>query len=127
MALLQRGNDNDDELAVILLHVRELLNTRRGASALCAEYGLPDSNDLLQIPGPPGRLMCRAIRECLDRHEPRLQILGIDEQQAEAGAVRLDFLLRVRLRTDREHRTLQLVAAMDIGGRMTVRIHDRVS
>lgn len=70
----QRG-DASDPYALsrsVLAHVQKMLNVRQGNVAALPDFGLPDINDLAHRHGNPVPELKKAIKQCIERFEPRL-------------------------------------------------------
>jgi type VI secretion system protein len=81
--LLQRladragGKPDSLQAQAVLEHLRQLLNTRQGSSALDPLYGIPDFTDLLHS-FPDGLFVLqRALAETITRYEPRLRAVSV--------------------------------------------------
>jgi type VI secretion system protein len=70
----QRGTASDTYALSrsVLAHVRKMLNVRQGNVAALPDFGLPDINDLAYRHGNPVPELKKAIKQCVERFEPRL-------------------------------------------------------
>jgi type VI secretion system protein len=104
--------------ADVLAHLRLLLNVRRGASALDAEYGLPDLTDLAhRIPeGLP--MLQRILSETIARHEPRLRNVIVRGLPSPADAPQLRFEVLAALS---DGAPLRFQTVLSHGGQVSVR------
>jgi type VI secretion system protein len=68
-----KGSPEPSELELVLEHLRCLLNTRRGNSALDPSYGIPDLTDALHAYPLSASAICAELASTVRRYEPRLQ------------------------------------------------------
>ena len=81
----------------ILDHLRSLLNSRQGNSALDPEYGVPDFVD--QIHNFPGGLLelQRSLQRTIARYEPRLTAISVRPQRVAIDTLTLHFEISAAL------------------------------
>lgn len=77
----------------IISNLNNLFNTRRGFVAHLPDYGLPDITEIYRdIPDSVLKLQT-AIRDAVEKYEPRLRRVRVEHQQTEPFAMRLVFLV----------------------------------
>jgi type VI secretion system protein len=81
----------------VLGNLRRLFNARRGSLAHVPEYGLPDLSDV--SPSSPEKIEALrvAIREAVERFEPRLQKVRVTREGGRADSSHLVFLLSAQM------------------------------
>ncbi len=122
MAALARGEPEPRLETLVRDHLRALLNTRQGSSALDAEYGLPDFTDLV-VAFPDGRdHMCAAIATCIRRYESRLTNVTVEVLQPADDLQKMEALLRFVIRGTLKNGggSLSLRSNITPGGTVTV-------
>jgi len=92
--------EGEQQLHSVLGNLRRLFNARRGSLAHVPEYGLPDLSDV--SPSSPEKIEALrvAIRESVERFEPRLQKVRVTREGGRADASHLVFLLSAQLGRD---------------------------
>lgn len=81
----------------VLQHLRVLLNTRQGNSALDPLYGVPDFTDLVHN-FPDGLLaLRRLIAQTIERYEPRLSRVSVRPTRILRDVLVLHFDVRAEL------------------------------
>ena len=68
-----------------------MLNTRRGNAPVAPEYGIPDIVDLLHSFPESIRIMERAIRNTIEKYEPRLTNVRVRHLMPEDDVFMLHF------------------------------------
>src|SRR5262245_59076099 len=89
--------EGEQLLHSVLGNLRRLFNARRGSLAHVPEYGLPDLSDV--SPSSPQKIEALrvAIREAVERFEPRLQNVRITREPGPADSPHLVFLLSAQM------------------------------
>src|SRR5262245_59408158 len=92
--------EGEQQLHSVLGNLRRLFNARRGSLIHVPEYGLPDLSDV--SPSSPEKIesLRVAIREAVERFEPRLQNVRVTRETRRADIVDLVFMLSVQNGTD---------------------------
>jgi type VI secretion system protein len=90
------GRVNDS----ILEHLRRILNTRQGNVPIADDYGIPDFLDLLHsFPGSV-REIERALRQAIQKFEPRLMAARVSFIPNEEDPLSLRFRIAARISSD---------------------------
>jgi type VI secretion system protein len=81
----------------ILDNLNRLFNSRRGSIAHLPDYGLPDITQVYRdlpysIEGLRG-----AIREAVEKYEPRLRRVRVEHQKGDPYAMRITFILTAEM------------------------------
>lgn len=77
----------------VVSHLRYLFNTRRGSLAHLPDYGLPDVADAYRDHADPGEPLRAALKEIIERYEPRLRRVRVESRETDAHAMRLILLV----------------------------------
>ncbi|MCL1986210.1 MAG: type VI secretion system baseplate subunit TssE [Betaproteobacteria bacterium] len=72
-----------DEDESIRLHLLRMLTIRQGAVQSLPDYGLPDLNDLTLSRAELIQQGCAAIKECIEKYEPRLRSVTVEHASEE--------------------------------------------
>jgi type VI secretion system protein len=89
--------EGEQQLHSVLGNLRRLFNARRGSLLHVPEYGLPDLSDV--SPSSPEKIesLRVAIREAVERFEPRLQKVRVTREGGRADSSHLVFLLSAQM------------------------------
>ena len=89
--------EGEQQLHSVLGNLRRLFNARRGSLIHVPEYGLPDLSDV--SPSSPEKIesLRVAIREAVERFEPRLQKVRVTREGGRADSSHLVFLLSAQM------------------------------
>ena len=92
--------EGEQQLHSVLGNLRRLFNARRGSLVHVPEYGLPDLSDV--SPSSPEKIesLRVAIREAVERFEPRLQKVRVTREGGRADSSHLVFLLSAQMGPD---------------------------
>lgn len=91
----------------VVSHLGYLFNTRRGSLQHLPDYGLPDVAEVYRDMPDSVEPLRTAIREVVERYEPRLKRVRVEQADTDLHAMRLVFIVsgqtvggdRVRLET----------------------------
>jgi type VI secretion system protein len=89
--------EGDHRLRSILGNLGRLFNTRRGSLPHAPEFGLPDITDVSRAAPAEVESIRRAIRESVERFEPRLRRVRVDQDVSDASSPYLVFLLSAEI------------------------------
>ena len=89
--------EGEQQLHSVLGNLRRLFNARRGSLIHVPEYGLPDLSDV--SPSSPEKIesLRVAIREAVERFEPRLQKVRVTREGSRVDSSHLVFLLSAQM------------------------------
>ena len=90
--------EGEQQLHSILGNLRRLFNARRGGLRHLPEYGLPDLSDVTASDADEVEGVRLAIRDAVQRFEPRLQQVRVQREPSPRDASHLVFLLSAELR-----------------------------
>lgn len=91
----------------VVSHLGHLFNTRRGSLAHLPDYGLPDVAEVYRDMPDSVEPLRLAIREVIERYEPRLRRVRVEQGETDLNSMRLVFIVsgqtpggeRIRLET----------------------------
>jgi len=83
----------------ILDNLNRLFNSRRGSIAHLVDYGLPDITQVYRDLPYSVEGLRQAIRETVEKYEPRLRRVRVDHQKGDPYAMRITFILSAELLT----------------------------
>jgi type VI secretion system protein len=89
--------ESDHRLRSILGNLGRLFNTRRGTLPHVPEFGLPDSSDVSRAAPAEVESIRRAIRESVERFEPRLHRVRVDRDMSDPSSPYLVFLMSAEI------------------------------
>lgn len=81
----------------ILDNLNRLFNTRRGSIAHLPDYGLPDITQIYRDLPYTIEGLRQAIKEAVEKYEPRLRRIKVEQQKGDSYAIRIAFLLSAEL------------------------------
>jgi len=94
---LSDAPESEHRLRSILGNLARLFNTRRGTLAHVPEFGLPDISDVSRAAPAEVEAIRRAIRESVERFEPRLRQVRVDQDTSDTSSPYLVFLLSAEI------------------------------
>lgn len=84
----------------VVRHLQRLLNTHQGSVQVADDYGLPDIMHVLQQ-GPDAALdLENAIRDVIEKYEPRITGVRVRLAPSDDGKFSLTFNVQGKLRSD---------------------------
>jgi type VI secretion system protein len=78
-------------VASVMEHLGKMLNTRRGNAPVAPDYGIPDVVDMIHSFPESIRIMEQAIRNTIEKYEPRLTNVRVKHTAAEDDVFSLHF------------------------------------
>ena len=109
-------------LGSVITNVQNMLNTRLGSVKGLEEYGMPDFNDVVnQFPDAISRI-CYAIRDFLERYEPRLQQVYVYYLPDPDQPLLLKFAVEASLRHRGQTSKVAFDTVLTGAGQATVRV-----
>jgi type VI secretion system protein len=113
--------ENTDQLAEsVLRHLSNMLNTRHGHTLTLPDYGLPDLVDLFHAFPEAIGLMQKAIRDTIEKYEPRLRNVRINLAESEEDMLNLHFEVTAELVTAQERASVLFETSIDTAGQVRV-------
>lgn len=105
----------------VLLHLQKVLNTRQGGVPIAADFGLPDFNDVLHAQSGAPREIEKAIRQTIQKYEPRLKSVRVKYIPFKEDLLSLNFEIHGRLALEGSEQPVVFESLMDGDGRITIR------
>lgn len=102
-------------------HLDRMLNTRQGIAETVPEYGLPNLVDLIHSFPEAIDICRRSIRASIERYEPRLRNVVVNNVPDEDDPFHLRFEIRAQLVTEREAMPVSFFTTLDSSGQADVR------
>lgn len=90
-------NEDRHRYLSVMSNLNRLFNTRQGSIAHLPEYGLPDISSVYRDAPRSIDGLRRAIKEAIQRYEPRLQRVRVEHEETDQYAMRLIFILKAEL------------------------------
>jgi type VI secretion system protein len=81
----------------VISNLNRLFNTRRGAILHLPDYGLPDISEIYRDMPYSLTGLQQAIRDAVEKYEPRLRRVRIEHQKTDPYSMRLEFVLHAEL------------------------------
>lgn len=94
---VEEADDVQQRVLSILDNLNRLFNSRRGSIAHLPDYGLPDITQVYRDLPYSIEGLRTAIKESVERYEPRLRRVRVEHQQGDAFAMRITFILTAEL------------------------------
>ena len=115
------GPDPKRMVASIVRHLERILNTRWGSAQTADDYGIPDFTDLRSGLPDAIRDLERAIRNTIQKYEPRLEAVRVKFIPQEKTMLAVSFQIVARLILEGEKNPVVFESTMDPDGRVTIR------
>ena len=90
---LREVSESQHRLLSVMDNLNRLFNSRRGSIAHLPEYGLPDLTEIYVDAPESFEVLRKAIREAVERYEPRLRRVRVDPPQVDRQAMHVVFLI----------------------------------
>lgn len=105
----------------IIRHLERILNTRWGSAQTVDDYGIPDFTDLRSGLPDATRDLERAIRNTIQKYEPRLEAVRVKFIPQEETMLTVSFQIVARLALEGEKNPVTFQSVMDSDGKVTIR------
>jgi type VI secretion system protein len=105
----------------IVRHLERILNTRWGSAQIADDYGIPDLTDLRSGLPDAIRDLERAIRNTIQKYEPRLEAVRVKFIPQEETMLTVSFQIVARLALEGEKNPVTFQSVMDSDGKVTIR------
>lgn len=115
------GPDPKRMVASIVRHLERILNTRWGSAQTADDYGIPDLTDLRSGLPDAVRDLERAIRNTIQKYEPRLEAVRVKFIPQEETMLTVSFQIVARLALEGEKNPVTFQSVMDSDGKVTIR------
>jgi type VI secretion system protein len=114
------GPDPKRMVASIVRHLERILNTRWGSAQIAADYGIPDFTALRSGLPDAIRDLERAIRDTIQKYEPRLEAVRVRFIPQEETILTVSFQIVARLVLEGEKNPVTFQSVMDSDGKVTI-------
>jgi type VI secretion system protein len=115
-------SENTGELVrSVLRHLQKLLNSRREHAPAQMDYGIPDSTEVVHNFPESIAEMQRAIRESIEKYEPRLSAVNVVHVEGQDDQFTLRFQITAQLSTPKDRPHVCFDTLVDSAGRVQVR------
>ncbi len=120
---LARRSTSDERLAIngVIAHLEKLLNTRQGNALIAPDYGIPDFGELLHTYPESIKEMERALKQAIQKYEPRLKGVRVKFVPNEDNPLDLSFEIKAKLALDRETAPVFIESIVDSDGKISLR------
>ena len=105
----------------IVRHLERILNTRWGSAQIADDYGIPDLTDLRSGLPDAVQNLERAIRNTIQKYEPRLEAVRVKFIPQEETILTVNFQIVARLAVEGEKNPVTFQSVMDSDGKVTIR------
>ncbi|NIO05778.1 MAG: type VI secretion system baseplate subunit TssE [Deltaproteobacteria bacterium] len=105
----------------IVRHLERILNTRWGSAQIADDYGIPDFTALRSGLPDAIRDLERAIRNTIQKYEPRLEAVRVKFIPQEETILTVSFQIVARLAVEGEKNPVTFQSVMDSDGKVTIR------
>ena len=114
--------ENTQQLAdSILRHLQRMLNTRQGHALIQSEYGMPDVVELRHTLPEMINEARRAIRNSIEKFEPRLRNVDVTYVPSEDNVLNLKFEITAELVTEKEEASVWFETAVSPSGHIEIK------
>jgi type VI secretion system protein len=108
-------------LSSVLEHVGKMLNTRRGNAPVAPDYGIPDIVDMIHSFPESIRIMEQAIRDTIEKYEPRLSNIRVRHTEFDEEIFSLHFEVTAALVLSSSKKPVRFETKVDNSGEVSVR------
>jgi len=115
------SEDPKKVLDSVMLHLQKVLNTRQGGVQIAEDYGLPDFNDVFNSQAGAPREIEKAIRQTIQKYEPRLKAVRVKYIQLEDDLLSLNFEIHARLAVENSDEPVIFESQIGDDGKITIR------
>ncbi len=98
-----------------------MLNTRRGNAPVAPDYGIPDIVDMVHSFPESIRIMEQAIRDTIEKYEPRLSNIRVHHSEMEEDIFSLHFEVTAVLAPTGSKKPVRFETKVDNNGEVSVR------
>lgn len=113
--------DPKKTIASVVSHLQRILNTRQGSVPIADDYGVPDFTDALRNYPESVREAERAIRQMIQRYEPRLKAIRVHFLPPDEEILTLRFQISAQLALDHDKIPVQFESHVSTDGKIEVK------
>ncbi len=115
------GRDSKRIMDSVLSHLQKILNTRQGSVPIAHDYGIPDFTELLHEYPESLRGVERAIRNTIQKYEPRLKAVRVNFLPQDDDVLVLRFQIIAKLAIEDENVPVYFESVVDTDGKIRLR------
>ena len=104
----------------VLSHLQRILNTRHGSVPIAGDFGLPDLTELHQNHLESLKAFERAIRQTIQKYEPRLKAIRVRFVPDEEDPFSLRFQIIAKLATEDYKDPVRFESVVGSDGRISI-------
>jgi type VI secretion system protein len=118
----ERRAKNDPKKIVdsVIRHLQKILNTRQGNVPIAEDYGVPDFTDFLHSYPESLREIEKAIRQTIQKYEPRLRAVRVHFIPQDDDVLSLRFQIMARLAIDEGKTPVFIETLVDSEGKVNI-------
>ncbi len=105
----------------VLSHLQRILNTHVGSVPIAADFGVPDFTDALRTYPDSVREIERALRQMIQKYEPRLSAVRVQFLPADEDLLTLRFQISAQLLSGNQRQSVSFESRLDTDGRIEVK------
>jgi type VI secretion system protein len=105
----------------VLENLRRLLNSRHGHALAQEDYGIPDLTEVVHNYPESIAGMRRAIRQAIEKYEPRLERIQIRHVSNDDDPFALRFEIKARLVTEERKSSIWFETRVDTSGEVHIK------
>lgn len=105
----------------VLRHLQRILNTRRGNVPIAADYGMPDFTSFRHADSDSLREFERAIRQTIQKYEPRLNAIRARLIPQDEDLLSLRFQIVATLVIENQKEPVLFESVVDADGKITIK------
>ena len=105
----------------VLNHLQRILNTRHGTVPIAEDFGIPDFTEFANNYPDSLRGIERAIRNTIQRYEPRLRAVRVNFLPQEEDVLTLRFQIVAKIATEETNLPVMFESTLDSEGKIKLR------
>ena len=105
----------------VLRHLQRILNTRHGTVPIAEDFGIPDFTEFAHSYPESLRTVERAIRNTIQRYEPRLRAVRVNFLPQDEDVLTLRFQIVAKLATEDTNLPVTFESILDSEGKVTLK------
>ena len=105
----------------VLNHLQRILNTRHGTVPIAEDFGIPDFTEFANSYPESLRTVERAIRNTIQRYEPRLRAVRVNFLPQDEDVLTLRFQIVAKLATEDTNFPVTFESVLDSEGKVKLR------
>ncbi len=115
------SDDPREMIRSIQMHLQRILNTRRGSVPIAADYGVPDFTDYMSTYPESQRDIEKALKQTIQRFEPRLKSVRVTFLPQEENFLTLNFEIKAKLALGNGREPIIFESMIDSDGHIKIK------